>query len=284
MLSIRDINTNSLADVKKMEFFLTLGEDNLPHITLINSLYLTNDGESVVWGEYCRGYSKKNQQINPEVAFLAVNPDNSVQFGRAVYDHSENSGEVLDIFNAIPRFRYNATFGYSPAHFLKLKELSPVCVQDNPLLGLRAKTVAGKIHPGDAPEAFSVHTQSFFAAPANRKAIGWKDANGVLQLEMLPQCALTTGGRVVFGLAEGQDETRIPEGTDVAVFCVELQKMCNVQIKGKVHYSVVDGATFGIVDVESVYNPMMPNNCYIYPKRAVEPIREFEDTLEEFNV
>jgi len=283
MYTINDINTHSLADVRKLEFYGTVGEDRAPHITLLNSMYRL-DNETIVWGEYCHGYSKINQLVRPDITFLSLDNAGCTGWGRAIYDHNESSGEIHERFNSIPRYRYNTLYGYLPIHFLKLQELHDLQVPADTGLELESRMIAERIHPGNSPEAISVLTRQYFEAPANYKVIGWLDKAGAMQIVPLHQCVLTSTSRAVFAGAQKGHLADIPAGAAVAVYCVEFGKMFSVMLKGALKYINTDKGPVGVVEIESVYNPMMPKNCYIFPKSPIMPIRAWKDTLYEYNV
>jgi len=285
MLSIAQMNTQSFADARKMEFYGTVNEDGTAHITLLNSMYQL-DEDTVAWGEYCHGFSKINQKTRRDVAFLTVDDKMRKLFrGRAVYDHQETSGEICEKFNSIPRFRYNNLYGYRPIHFLSLKELSGMELVNATKWGQKSRAVASTIHPGDTPEALSVLSRRYFEDSSGFKVLGWVGKGGAVQLLPLPQCVLTAANRVVFTPEPyGEELAQIPDGATVAVYAVMVRKMQSVLVKGILERTSFNNNPYYVVDVNSVYSPMLPKNGFIYPKTPPQPVTEWKTALWEYNV
>ena len=284
MYLFNEINTQSFADRRKAEFYGTVNSDGTPHITLINSMYRLDD-DTLVWGEYCHGYSKINQIERPNVTILALDEQQRLEYGHATYHHSKSSGEIFDVFNTIPRYRYNNIFGYSPIHFLKITDWGECMLNEDANKRMASSLAAEKIHPGVFPDAFSVLTRQIFSSPFAFKVIGWTDKEGIVHMAPLPQCCLTTGSRVVFAFDENETSLlKMPEGATSVVFCLDLQRMFCVLVRGEYRNVPYAKSRAGVVEVNSVYNPMMPKNCYIFPRTPLQPVRHWEGALHEYNV
>ncbi|MDR1048274.1 MAG: hypothetical protein LBL51_00845 [Synergistaceae bacterium] len=283
MRHIEELDTKSFADAKKMEFYGTVGSDGAPHITLFNSMYGIG-GDTFTWGEYCHGYSKVNQKERPHIAVLAVDEALRMEYGHVRYHHGETAGELFELYNSVPRYRYNTIFGYSPVHFVTVLEWNDRTRAHDPSLGLRSKLAAGKIHPGSAPDAISVLTRRYFEAERGFKVIGWVDEKGVMQMAPIPQCALSAANRAVFALPGGDSPSSIGSGVRAAIYCVDLSKMHCVLVKGEYRRMSHADADLGVVEIDTVYNPMMPKNGVIYPRAPMKPVRAWKNALREYNV
>ncbi|MDR0434745.1 MAG: hypothetical protein LBH21_06745 [Gracilibacteraceae bacterium] len=287
MRSLREINTKFMADEKKLDFYGTLGPDGWPHITVLNSL-LQLDETTLVWGQFCQGLSKRNHQLNHKIGFLLLSPDKRILTGRADWLESRTAGAEFDMYNSIPRYRYNSYFGYSPVHYLKLARIGESQALDTAAYA-RARAMSEKlkssVYEGASPDAVSVYTRSYFADPAAFLVLAYMDGDGYPHLLPLGQAVLTGASRVVFTPEpERETLTRLGERTKVAIYAITLQKMFSVLVKGELVWKRVGPDKLGVVEIEQVYNPMMPKPGYIYPRPCLRREVEFEDALYEYNV
>jgi hypothetical protein len=208
-----------------------------------------------------------------------------MEYGHVKYDHAETAGEIFELYNSIPRYRYNTIFGYSPVHFVKVLDWGGLETVNDLSMTLQSKILAGKVHPGSAPNAISVLTRRYFQSEAAFMVIGGVVGAGVMQVSPLPQGCLSGANRVVFTLSPYEDKLKsIPNGAKTAVYCVDMSKMQCVLVKGEYRRISCDDFAVGVVEIDMVYNPMMPKNCYIYPRTAIEPVRVFENVVYEYNV
>lgn len=289
MRDLKHVNTSYREDSRQLDFYGTVNADGTPHITLLTSMHLFGK-DTFVWGEYSAGLSKQNQQERNKVGFMSVINGETVFFGKAVWDGSKKSGEEIELLNRIPQFRYNNVYGYSPAHILKLKELSG----EQPLDTAGISTAKEKmwklvkdVPVGNAPGAASPVTMDFFARERATKVIGFIDSGGFPRIAPLDDAVLVEGGRVAF-LTEPYADIigGIECGAPIAVFVLTYKEMGAVVVNGRMKREMVNGAQMGILDIERVYNPMLPVIGYVYPPELAQfkKLTEFEDTLYEYNV
>jgi hypothetical protein len=287
MRTINEINTKFLADEKKLDFYGTIGADGWPHITVLNSI-LKLDDETLVWGQFCHGLSKENQLLNHKVGFLMLTPDRQILSGNADWLESKTSGTEFDMYNSIPRYRYNSYFGYSPVHYLRLSELHDPYRLDAET-GKKAQAdseVAARsyVAANPNPEVVGLRTRGYLTDPSAFKVLAYIDANGYPRLLPLPQASLTATNHLVFVTTPDSEVLLGLAGTQVALYAITLGQMFSVLVKGTLQRQELNGKSLGLVEIEQVYNPMMPKSGYLYPKPKLEQTREFEDVVYEFNV
>lgn len=289
MRDLKHVNTSYREDSKQLDFYGTVNGDGTPHITLLTSMHLFGK-DTFVWGEYSAGLSKENQQKRNKVGFMSVIDGKTVFFGKAVWSGSRKSGEEIELLNRIPQFRYNNVYGYLPAHILKLKELSGEQPLDTDGLdNAREKMakLAAQVPAGSAPGAVSPVTQDFFTRERATKVIGFVDADGYPRIAPLDGAVLADGGRVAFPLEPyGDILGGIKDGTPIAILVLAYKEMGAVVVNGNMKRATVGGTEVGLLDIEKVYNPMLPVIGYVYPPELaqIKKVTEFEDTLYEYNV
>jgi hypothetical protein len=287
MRTLSTINTKFLADEKKLDFYGTIGNDSRVHITVLNSI-LKLDDDTLVWGQFCQGLSKKNQMSNHKVCFLMLTPDMQVLTGHADWFESKTAGPELDMYNNIPRYRYNSYNGYSPIHYLKIARLDEqylLDVDDYKSCLLKSEKAKTLISQGQHPDAISIYTRNYFEDPLSFKVLGFVDENGYPKIIPLIQCSLSKANRVVFVQEPNSDIlSNIKDNEQVAIYTITLDRMYSVLVKGSLIWTKVNEDTVGIVEIDQVYNPMMPKAGYIYPKPKLERTQVFENVLYEYNV
>lgn len=285
MRSLQHVNESYKHDEEQIDFYATVNEDGTPHITMITSLHIYDD-DTLIWGEYSAGLSKKNQQERNKVGFLSVIDGRTTVSGIADWMESQKSGEKLDALNQIPEFRYNNVNGYSPAHILHKQELTEGVLDLDKYAEARerAQGALDKAGEGDDAQAIGVLTRQYLEATNGFKTLAYIDEKGYPRVIPLPQAVLTKGNRIIFDLMDEKDLLSLMEGKPVAVYAIEYPSMCAVLVSGLFAKKEIDGQEYGVVDVKRVYNPLLPVAGYIYPSQPIEAVTEFKDTVYEYNV
>jgi len=87
------------------------------------------------------------------------------------------------------------------------------------------------------------------------------------------QCQAADSRRLIFtALAFGDELSRIPKGTTVAIFALNMN-MEDVLVRGTFHgFRRVMGLSVGTVDIQWVYNSMPPAHGQIYPEVELSPV------------
>ena len=285
MKTIDHVNTTYAHEEEQIDFYATINADGTPHITMLTSLHIY-DEDTFLWGEYSAGQSKRNQQVRTKVGFLSLIDRHTGAFGQADWTAAEKSGEKLDALNQIPEYRYNNVNGYMPAHILKKKCFEQQELNLDALQHAKAETAAAlsQVEPGNVPQAISILTRQYFAADQGFKTLAYVGSDGYPVVLPVPQAQLTSANRVVFSMDQDSDLLKIPEGQPVAIYAIEFPSMCSVLVNGVLKVTQVNGKPVGMVDVERVYNPMLPVAGQIYPPVPYEAVTKFEDTVYEYNV
>ncbi len=254
----------------KIGVLATLDESGYPHLTFLSSIQAL-DETHLAFGQFCSGLSKRFILERPEVGFLALDAQKRYLCGHAAYTHSETSGEIFDLYNAKPLFRYNSYMGFSQVHFFDLLDVTrlsalPMGAVVFGALCSRVKALFCSIsRNGALPQAgirliSELDSLKFLCYPTRRG-----------RLRILPVIQATAAGsdRIVFaGVPFGDERSAVPDGCKASILCVNL-KMESVLVKGAFHP--------GRLDVERVYNSMPPKMEYVYPRPdALEAITAFE--------
>ena len=266
------------ASDSKVGLLVTTDEDGFPHAMLIKTLQTFGERQ-LTWGQFIQGMGKKLIVRHREVAFLVLNKQMELWRGKALYSHSEKSGEVFDAYSNKPLFRYNSYFGVGSVHSMDLKcvtEMQKLRTSEIALGAIKSRAVAKAAASPDEQPAMSSTTMELFGEMDGLKFLCYTDTDGypwiVPAIQMMP----AGRDRLVFSFSPfGEELHKVPAGAKVAVFFANLQ-LQTVMIKGEYlgphKYSL---GSAGVIDVKKVYNPMPPQSGYIYPKPAIEKVTEF---------
>jgi hypothetical protein len=244
-----------------------------PHITMLSTL-MAKDDKSLMFGRFCEGLSKQFIQQYPKTAFLLMSVDKELWRGRAVYTHTETTGPEFDIMNSKPLFRYNTYFGISKVFYLDLVDITDKEALDmgviirNALL-TRLKQSGARGHNNGALNRIS---RGLASGLSTLKFIAAEDEDGFCRITPIVQATSNTDGRIVFTSQPYVDELkRIVPGQKVAIFAMNLDLEC-VLTQG-VYRGIEHGLC--IMDVEMVYNPLLPVSGYIYPREPLRAVTDF---------
>ena len=117
------------------------------------------------------------------------------------------------------------------------------------------------------------------------KFIAYVGSDGFPEIVPVIQCQAADSRRLAFSTgAFGNELKSIPNGTQVAVFCLTMG-MEDVLIRGTFQgYSRFQLLKLGIIDIEWVYNSMPPAHGQIYPEVGLKPIVDFLEPEPELGV
>lgn len=287
---MRDITTVQTSSAQKeesqLDFYATINEDMTPHITLFGSMHMLGE-KNLIWGEVGAGVSKSNQKKRRHVGFMSLVDRKKVFFGKADYIESKSSGPELDALNQIPQIRYNCYSGFKPVHILAIVSMDQK-VFDSKKFEKSAedtKFAVNKIGEGKDADAISYVTREIIDTQNGIKILSYIDDTGYPAMVLLPQATLAThSNRIAFDLAAGgQELSGVKEGSAIAIYALSYKNMCGVLANGILKKKPIDGKMFGFMDVEKVYNPIMPVPMYVYPKPQLKSAH-FEDALYQYNV
>ncbi|KPA16445.1 hypothetical protein MHK_003357 [Candidatus Magnetomorum sp. HK-1] len=290
---------NKSFDLQDMEIFQTdakvgllgtLNENNKPHITLITTLQ-AKAPESMIWGAFTEGCSKKHVLQNPRTGFLILTQDRLMWRGKALWTHSRQEGDEFILMNSKPLFRYNSYFGIHTVHYMDLIETygreSLPMGQIIPaiLFSSILKTFMKKSKP--AP-VFTPWITTLLDGLDTIKCLAYVDESGYPRLMPLLQCRSLDTQHLVFStLAYHNELSAIPKDQPVAIFALNM-KMESILLRGSLHAiqpfatfmsgpisSINSALSIGIIDVSWVYNSMPPIQGQIYPPVAIRPVQNY---------
>jgi hypothetical protein len=251
----------------KIGVLATMGADGYPHLTFISSLQALGE-DRMTFGKFSVGFSKRNIEERPNVAFLVLTAEMDWLRGNARFTHIENTGPVFEEYNNKPLFRYNTYFGFDHVYFMDLVRISGIQKLPMPkiIAGAILSRIYGAVHSQSKENKLRQFGAELFGTLDSLKFVTWVDADGLLKIVPIIQAGSAGTDRVVFsGLPYGSD-LRIPQGAKTAILCVNLQ-MQSVLAEGTYHKH----GPAHMLDIERVYNSMPPKMEYIYP-RADKPV------------
>lgn len=288
MRHVQNIKTSYKENIKPLSFYGTINDDNSPHITMINSLHRYNDN-TLIWGEFSDGLSKRNQKKRPLIGFLSMNDDNSFVMGKANWLKAKTHGEEIDLLNRIPEFRYNNVYGYSPVHILKIKEIEEKPLLFGELFESPNKTIAldQRLEAGNEDDAISIVTKELLDTQKGIKMLSYIDSTGYPKIFPLSQVTISGDNRLIFTLKPYvQLLNELKEGMPIAIHALSYKEMGAVLINGFFETTSINGQRIGVLNIKKVYNPMLPVIGYVYPRALakVSPVTKFKDVVYEYNV
>ncbi|NLI53259.1 MAG: pyridoxamine 5'-phosphate oxidase family protein [Clostridiales bacterium] len=253
----------------KVGVLATEDESGYPHLSFISSIQALGD-DSLTFGQFSAGLSKRFIMDRPRVGFLVLSADKRYLSGNATYTHSANTGKEFDRYNNKPLFRYNSYMGFYRVFYLNLDRISALkplpmgaIVFGAILSRIKALFVAKSGH-----DALPLVGRKLFSQLDSLKFLCWYDEKG--EATLLPVVQATSAGSdriALTGVPFGKALSRIPDGAKASILCLNLQ-MESVLVKGRYHG--------GTLDIERVYNSMPPKMEYVYPRsEAIEPVRSF---------
>lgn len=267
-----------LSAAMKVGILGTVNPQGLPHLTLITTL-MASTPDTVVWGQFMEGTSKKHVLVNPKTGFMVMGLDKNLWRGFADYQHPASSGKDYEFYNNTPLFRYNAYFGVHRVHYMNLishtgkyplpmNRIIPAAV-----ITMIAKTLTPRMQKSAVMNQW---TQAFYNKVDNLKFLGYINAEGYPVIIPLIQAQALDREHLVFSFgAFGDELEEIPAYTPVTVFGMALT-MEDVLVRGTYQGAQrLVGLKCGVVQLDWVYNPMPPTPKQIYPALPIEAVREF---------
>ena len=267
-----------LLPAMKVGIMGTVTPEGLPHLTLITTL-MASDAQTVVWGQFMEGLSKKHVLTNSKTGFMIMSLARDFWRGKADYSVPAKSGKDYDFYNNTPLFRYNAYFGVHTVHYMDLiAQTGKHPLPMNKIIVAAVKTLVMKTllpKRGKAP-VLNGWSKAFFDKIDNLKFLGYVGADGYPVIIPLIQAQSLDAEYMLFSFgAFGDELARIPAYTPVALFGMALT-MEDVLVRGTYQgFKRVLGMKCGVVQLDYAYNPMPPKPLRIYPEVPLEAVREF---------
>jgi len=274
----------------KIGLLATLNKKQLPHITLITTLQ-ANSENSLIWGAFTDGLSKKHVQKNPHTGFLVLTQERWMWRGKARWTHACHEGDEFKLMNEKPLFRYNSYFGIHTVHYMNLietygRESLPMGqIVPAMILGKILKSFMKNQKPLPILNPWIIDLLDRLDTV---KCLTYVDDTGYPRLIPLLQCQTVDSQRLVFStLAYHRELSDIPKNQPVAIFALNL-KMESILLRGNLNklqpfssllpesVSAINAAlSIGIMDVSWVYNSMPPKQGQIYPPIPIRAVQEF---------
>lgn len=266
-------------DEKTLDFIATVNADNSPHITVFSSV-MKYDERTLMFGEYCRGVSKSNLTRNRKAAIFALSSDKRFVRGRLQWREKRNAGPEHELFNNIPRFRYNATYGYEWVHLLAIEELEgpfpfPAAEEANAAIARTAEIVSA--YPARNEKKALSYAMRSLLEPANAvKLLAYVAEDGYPRLIYAPQAQPAGSDALVLAADfSGNDLKKIPDKAEVSLFSFVPKLASSILVKGPLTREVAGGAEISRLDITRIYNGNTPKAGYVFPLEPVETIRRF---------
>jgi general stress protein 26 len=263
---------------EKIGLLVTVTPEGLPHITLITSLQ-AKDEKTVIWGQFTEGESKLNVKHNTKVAFLILTMDKSLWRGTADYVTHAKEGDEYIMYNNQPMFRYNSYFGINTVHYMNLCKTGGR--ESLPMLKIIAASVMTKISKAKAKTGIDsrimkVFGENIFNNFSALKFLAYIKKDGYPDIIPLIQCQAADSRRIVFSpLAYKKELKSIKKDSTIAMFCLNMS-MESVLVRGKfLGFNPYRFIRLGVVDIDYVYNSMLPKHGQIYPEQKLEAVLQY---------
>jgi hypothetical protein len=261
------------ASDSKVGLIAVTDDAGYPHITMISTL-TAKDESTVIFGQFCEGMSKQIIRKRSKAGFLLMSVEKTLWRGRAQYTHTATTGPEFDLMNSKPLFRYNNYFGIAQVHYLDLVDITDKETLEMGMIirgALFARLMKGRVR-GQANGALNRISRGLASGLTTLKFIAAEDQDGFCRITPIVQATTSTDGRIVFAGKPYADEIgMISPGQKVAIFAMNLA-LESVLTQG-VYRGIQHG--LGVVDVEMVYNPLLPVSGYIYPRTPLQAVTEF---------
>ena len=267
--TIDDSSIQMMSCDSKVGVLATEDESGYPHLSFLSSIQAL-DEQSLTFGQFSAGLSKRFILDKPRVGFLVLSADKRYLTGNATYTHSANTGKEFDLYNNKPLFRYNSYMGFYRIFYLNLERIT--AMRPLPMGAIALGAILSRIKSlfvqKSQKSALPLVGRQLFSQLDSLKFLCYYDASG--EAILLPVVQATSAGSdriALSGIPFGRELRQIPEGAKTSILCLNL-KMESVLVKGRYHG--------GILEIERVYNSMPPKMEYVYPRSEhISPISNF---------
>ncbi len=263
----------------KVGLLATINEEGLPHLTLLTSLQ-ARDTQTVIFGQFTEGRSKKYITTSPLVGFMIMTLDRKLWRGKARWTHCLKEGDEYEMYNRKPMFRYNAYLNIHTVHYMDL--FSVADCEDLPLLPIGLSLLLSRLAKGrtSLPGKEQVMTDwsvGLFNQLASLKFISFIGEDGYPAIIPLLSCLAVSDRRLLFSpLAYKKELALLTENTKIAILAMSLD-MTSVLIGGTFKgFQKKRHIRTGTIDLEWVYNSMPPVAGQIYPPVPLRPVTVFD--------
>ncbi len=258
------------------KFVVTIDPRGWPHITFI----AFNRGiakDKLVWGQFTEGLSKKYVKKNPIQGICMMTAEMPFKFIqlKVKYTHLSKEGEDLDYFSRMDLLRYNTYMNAHTAYYSDVESVTPV----RPLglggivRGILANMIGvGALRDKNAEKKLPPFSYSIFNGPINPKFLSWIGNDGFPLIIPCFQLRAPDRGKLTFTLSQfGSELKKIPVGTHVCAFGMNMEREMNVINGTIVEWTKKRGVDFAIIQIDEVYNCQPPIPGVIYPEIDSRP-------------
>ncbi|MDR0855106.1 MAG: pyridoxamine 5'-phosphate oxidase family protein [Christensenellaceae bacterium] len=256
----------------KIGLISTISPEGYPHVALISSIG-AKDEETLIWGQFSQGLSKKYLATNTKTGWLVLFADMNWYTGKAEWQSVLRGGPEYDEYNSHPMFRYNSYFGIARVHYSRLVDSSKK--QKLPMLGIGISSVQSVLIAKKLKAAPEGIIPEFTKKIANKidglEFIAYVDTDGYPRIFPALQGRPAGGNKLVFStglypeLCQG-----VPEGAKACIYLTGLD-LAGQMLQGTFSLQKKGNKTTALIfNADKVYNPMLPVPGYIYPQ---EPLK-----------
>jgi len=272
-----------------LKLITTIDQRGWPHITLI-SFNKAKNAKKVVWGQFVEGTSKRNVLRNPKQGAFYMNANMPFKFVQVKMEleRTQKGGEDCEEFSRSQMLRYMTYTNVHTAYYNRI--IAATDVRPLGLMGIikgfLINTLAkGALKDKNAEEKLPDFGYKIFNQMTNAKVMSYIDSDGYPIIIPVFGLVAPDKSKLVFPLVQFQKELNIiPKNTNVATYVIVSagMELTNIQVNGTfTGFKKVRGFTYGIIDIDEVYNSMPPLHGVIYPKRQLRPkVTKFPKEIE----
>ncbi len=265
-----------------LKLISTIDDRGWPHITLISSNRAINK-KQIVWGAFTEGTSKKYVKKRPKQGIFFMTSKMPFKFiqVKAEFSHTTSEGDDLAHFNQSQLMRYFTYVRVHTAYYNNIVSVTPV--RKLPLFGVVKGIIKDMIGKGGAKtkleeKRLNVLGHKLFADLIAVRVIAYIDPiDGYPTMIPCIQLQAADHNRLVFPPSVlKEDLYQIPVNSKVAVFGMNFD-FYNQVVKGTfTGFKKFRGITFGVIEIEEIYNSTPPITEVIYPKiESVPKVTDF---------
>lgn len=254
-----------------VKLLATIDAEGYPHVTLL-TCNIPASPDTIKWGQFTQGTSKKNVLERPEQGLLYMNISMPFKFlqVKAHFKRISLEGEDAEHFNKMDLLRYNAYLNVEKVYFNEVVGARPV--RSLGLFGVVKGIVSslfrkGKFKTGEVDPRLPAFGQELFNAAIFPKFIAYVDpADGYPVIVPCFQIRSVERKTLLFTRSQFADDLEaIPPGVKVGAFALDFETR-SLLVKGT--YEGIRHKR-GAINIEQVYNSMPPKAGMVYPELAV---------------
>jgi hypothetical protein len=258
----------------KIGILASISPDGYTHPALITSI-MAKTKTKIMWGQFSRGPSKDNLLTNPKTGFAVVGTDMYWWTGKALHGEVVLKGDDYELYNNKPLFRYNSYFGIGAIHYEDIIDIS--AAEKLPIAKFVLGACAGKIAASSIKktktEIIPPFGMNLLSKIDTLKFVSFIDDDGfpriISALQIVP--VDTTKLFIPFSVYKNELE-KIKPSAKVSVYLCTM-KLTNILLQGIIEKPKKYLGTYGaILNIEKVYNSMLPVGKYIYPPQEIKNV------------